>query len=197
MRGSREFCFLFVFATLLLTVAAARADRDKSRLYVKDGEKKKTGQCVCVFDFDETLRVQNATGWDVGSKDSREIVNKCRELGYEVALASANCDSPKMRFILPNRIDDDIFTDAWFDSPAFQHCDPWKTNELNKLMKYYDTPAECLMFFDDLVHNVKKHATDVGVHWIHVDGEHGVTWDDFWDIHPYLTQTCDCIPRKV
>ncbi|GMH35196.1 hypothetical protein BSKO_03064 [Bryopsis sp. KO-2023] len=194
MGASRELCFLFVCAALLLGGVSAR---DKSRLFVEKGEEKKTGQCVCVFDFDETLRVQNSTGWSVGSKDSREIVNKCRDLGYEVALASANCDTPKMKFVLPNHIDDDIFTDAWFESPAFQNCDPWKTNELNKLMDHFKTPAECMMFFDDLKYNVEKHATEVGVHWVHVDPEHGVTWDDFWALHPYLEQTCDCIPRKV
>lgn len=114
-----------------------------------------------------------------------------------MALASANCDTDKMRFILPNRIDDDIFTDRWFESPAFQTCEPWKTKELNALMDYYKSPPQCMMFFDDLSHNVHKHATDVGVHWRHVDGHIGVSWEDFGSLHADLLKTCDCIPRKI
>lgn len=115
-----------------------------------------------------------------------------QEYGYEVALASANCDKAKMKLILPNHIDDDIFTPAWFESPAFQHCEPYKTYELNRILEFFDTPAACAMFFDDLEYNVEKYARDVGVNWRLVDPEHGVTWDDFWAVVPQLKDRCDC-----
>lgn len=126
-----------------------------------------------------------------------QIICYEQELGYEVALASANCDTNKMRFVLPNRIDDDIFTDRWFESPAFQTCEPWKTKELDALLEHFDTPRQCMMFFDDLSYNVHRHATKVGVHWRHVDKNVGVLWEDFNSLHPDLLETCDCVPRKV
>lgn len=127
----------------------------------------------------------------------KQVPCHVQELGYEVALASANCDTDKMRFVLPNRIDDDIFTDRWFETPAFQNCEPWKTKELDALLQHFDTPRQCLMFFDDLSYNVHRHATVTGVHWRHVDDKTGVLWHDFNSLHPDLLRTCDCIPRKV
>lgn len=190
------FQLILLMSCALVCRGSAQGGDIQSKITVEGGGKV-AGTCVCVFDFDHTLRVQNETGWDVGSKDSKGIVRKCRELGYEVALASANCDEAKMRFVLPNRIDDDIFTDRFFESPAFQHCDPWKTKELTKLLEHFETPPQCMMFFDDLSYNVHKHATDVGIHWRHVDEDHGVLWEDFGSLHADLLRTCECKPRIV
>jgi len=102
-----------------------------------------------------------------------------------------------MKLVLPNRIDDDIFTPYWFETPAFQHCDAYKTNELTKILNYFETDPGCAMFFDDLEYNVQKYARDVGVHWKHVNPEYGVTWDDFWGLMPQLQSSCNCQPPEV
>eukprot|EP00210_Caulerpa_lentillifera_P007876 g7517.t1 len=186
----------FVFVLFHVCFSSVALAHSSSRTLLNEPSKT-SGQCVCIFDFDLTLRVQNETGWDTGSKDSRGIVRKCKEYGYEIALASANCNTEKMKLILPNHIDSEIFNAQWFESPAFQNCDAYKTNELSKILKYFDTSPKCAMFFDDLEFNLRKYARDVGVHWRHVNPETGVTWDDFWGLVPELQSTCDCHPPKI
>lgn len=171
--------------------AASRSLLDHAQSVANESVAKVSGQCVCIFDFDLTLRVQNSTGHDVGSEDSPGIVRHCKDLGYEVALASANCNTEKMKYVLPT-IDDDIFTDHWFETPLFQNCDWYKIKELNKITDYLDTPPACAMFFDDLEFNVKEYGRRAGVNWRHVNPETGVTWTDFGSLHPELLKRCDC-----
>lgn len=114
-----------------------------------------------------------------------------QEMGYEVAIASANCNTYKLHKVLP-KIDGELFTKSFFQSNAFQHCDSWKTNELTKILSHYNTKPECAMFFDDQYHNVHIHGRNVGVNWRLVDGHTGVTWNDFWGLHPEMERRCGC-----
>lgn len=151
---------------------------------------KASGLCVCIFDFDETLRVWKDGYGDSPAADGGAIVNKCRELGYEIAIASANCNTEKLQKVLPTV--NGVFEPSFFETMAFQNCDHWKTHQLNKILNYFGTQPECAMFFDDQGHNLHKHAANVGVNGRHVHGDTGVTWDDFWFAKSEMESRCNC-----
>ncbi|GIL41963.1 hypothetical protein Vafri_46, partial [Volvox africanus] len=153
--------------------------------------------CVCVFDFDETLRVisPDKTDLDMPAQDGAGIIRKCREYGWEIAVASANDNYQKLEKILSQRIDGSIFSPEFFNSSAFQYHWFNKTVSLHNIMRYYDTQPQCMMLFDDAEHN-RKYADALGVTFIKARNDTGVRWDDFIEGQKYLHQKCWCAKPK-
>ncbi|GMH35819.1 hypothetical protein BSKO_03687 [Bryopsis sp. KO-2023] len=190
-----KFC---VGAAMLLLIAPGSESRSHALRHYRDIassetelEIKQSGLCVCIFDFDETLRVWKGENGDSPAPDGGAIVNKCRELGYEIAIASANCNTEKLQRVLPV-VNDGVFRPSFFETVAFQNCDSWKTHQLNKILNYFGTKPECAMFFDDQGHNLDKHAKNVGVNGRHVRRDTGVTWKDFWHTKSEMEKRCNC-----
>ena len=53
--------------------------------------------------------------------------------GYAVAIASAGCKTDFVKTFLQRRVAPDIFTDAFFATPAFQMCQPIKARLIPRL----------------------------------------------------------------
>lgn len=73
--------------------------------------------------------------------------------GYGIAIASANGDESKIKPVLRDKIDGNTFNDAFFNSAAFQIGESYKTYELQRIARYYNTQTPCIMFFDDGEHD--------------------------------------------
>ena len=53
------------------------------------------------------------------------------------------------------------FTSAFLSSPAFQSDTGDKARELETIAAFYNTPAQCLILFDDSVAN-QRYAAETG-----------------------------------
>ena len=135
---------------------------------------------LCIFDFDDTIKVGAGRQIGVG-RDAKPIIDKCRELGYGVAIASASCETGFQKVFLRDAVDEDIFSDDMLASDAYQSCQPNKTPALRKVLRHFemDEVPECAVFFDDKEFN-GKFSAEVDVPFVKVDPEYGVTWNDFW-----------------
>ncbi|PNW76736.1 hypothetical protein CHLRE_11g469224v5 [Chlamydomonas reinhardtii] len=128
---------------------------------------------------------------DVPAPDAKRVVQGCKDAGYEIAIASANDEIDKMKKVLGQRLDPAVFTEAFFDSSAFQmHYDD-KSITLNNIIKYYDTQPGCVMLFDDQEWN-KAYATDQGVLMIMTPTNAGIRYADFTRGAAELQRYCDC-----
>ena len=58
----------------------------------KPAKVKGTVDRLCIFDFDDTIKVGVGRRIEVG-RDAKAIIDKCREMGYGVAIASASCET--------------------------------------------------------------------------------------------------------
>ncbi|KAG2432257.1 hypothetical protein HXX76_009175 [Chlamydomonas incerta] len=151
--------------------------------------------CVCAFDFDGVLRAAppGARDQDVPAPDAKRVVQGCKDAGYEIAIASANDDIEKMKKVLGQRLDPSVFTEAFFDSSAFQmHYDD-KSITLSNIIRYYDTQPGCVMLFDDQEWN-KAYASDLGVLMIMTPTNAGIRYADFARGAAELQRYCDCAP---
>ncbi|GLC35125.1 hypothetical protein PLESTM_000282100 [Pleodorina starrii] len=171
-----------------------RALLSRRALLGSDSKKQKPyDTCVCVFDFDETLRVisSDKKDWDVPAQDGAGIIAKCKEYGWEIGVASANDNVQKLHKVLGQKVDNSTFTQEFFDSSAFQYHWYNKTVSLDAIARYYDTQPECMMLFDDMEHN-RKYAEALDVTFMHVRNDTGVRWSDFVDGQKYLHDKCWC-----
>ena len=109
---------------------------------------------LCIFDFDATIKEGIARNVDVG-RDIDGIVKRCKDMGYGIAIASANCEIDNMKTFLRDSVSADIFSDVMLSSPAFQACQPVRTPALIKLLDHFGlrTVSKCAVFFDDQVHH--------------------------------------------
>ncbi|EFJ46196.1 hypothetical protein VOLCADRAFT_93384 [Volvox carteri f. nagariensis] len=153
--------------------------------------------CVCVFDFDETLRVisKDKKDFDVPAEDGQGIIRKCKEYGWEIGVASANDNYQKLQKVLSERVDNVTFTPEFFSSTAFQYHWFNKSISLNNIARYYDTQPQCMMLFDDAEHN-RKYADKLNVTFIKVRNDTGVRWEDFTEGQKYMHQKCWCASPK-
>ena len=102
--------------------------------------------------------------------DARWAVQACVARGYEVAIASAGCKAAFVKTFLQQRVDPDIFDDAFFTTPAFQTCVLDKTISMTRIVQYYgiDDARQCAILFDDIEYNT-RYATSIGAGAIYVD----------------------------
>eukprot|EP00798_Chlamydomonas_sp_ICE-L_P020494 gene20494-27285_t len=100
--------------------------------------------CMCIFDFDETLRVvkgvegRDHQNEDAPADDAVQVIAECKNLGCGIAIASANGNREKLTEVLP-KIDAGTFTEDFFNSALFQYG--------------YNDKTNCVAFFDDQEHN--------------------------------------------
>lgn len=166
------------------------AKQDEWYSQCKPAKNKGTVERLCIFDFDDTIKIGAGRRISVG-RDVTEIVEKCRELGYGVAIASASCETEFQKAFLRDAVDDTIFSADMLSSDAYQSCQPNKTPALRKVLDHFemgDVP-ECAVFFDDQDLN-GKFSAEVEVPFVKVDPKFGVTWNDFWFGMSLLEKNC-------
>jgi len=168
---------------------------------------KPTKSRVCIFDFDDTIKVhQPGTGSSFEEyysgragastkvkpgKDALGAIEKCIEMGYGVAIATASCEVDFVKSFLNKKVDGDIFSNAMLSSSRFQSCQPRKTPALKSILSAYDMSGfpECAVLFDDKNLN-GKYAREAEVNFVKVDPKYGVSWDDFWQGMSMLDRKC-------
>ncbi|KAG2446961.1 hypothetical protein HYH02_008115 [Chlamydomonas schloesseri] len=155
--------------------------------------------CVCVFDFDETLRVvsPDKSNFDMPAPDGPGIVKACKDNGWEIGIASANDNNGKLQKVLSTTAYNQagVFTPEFFTSNAFQYHWYNKTISLEAIKDYYDTYPQCMMLFDDMEHN-RKYADAAGVIFQKVSNDTGVRWSDFDTARKTLANQCWCAKPK-
>lgn len=102
--------------------------------------------------------------------DARWAVQACVARGYEIAIASAGCKTEFAKVFLQRRVDGDVFTDAFFATPAFQMCVLDKTVSMTRIVQFFgiDDARQCAILFDDVQYNT-RYATSIGAGGIYVD----------------------------
>lgn len=145
---------------------------------------------LCIFDFDDTIKIGAGRRIRL-SKDAREIIRKCRDMGYGIAIASASCETDFQKAFLRDAVDGGIFSDDMLSSQAYQACQPDKYPALLKVLDHFDmeNAPECAIFFDDKSFN-GKFSAQADVPFVLVDPEYGVTWNDFWQGMTMLDKKC-------
>ena len=111
--------------------------------------------------------------------DAKWVIDACAARGYEVAIATAGCRSDYVKSYLARRVEPDIFTPALLASPAFQACQPVKTDSLPKIMAYYGLAAApgCGVLFDQGFN--KHYAAQSGLGFSDVDIRTGLQARNF------------------
>ena len=122
--------------------------------------------------------------------------------GYEVAIATAGCKTEFIKQFLQRRVDADIFTDAFFNTTAFQMCQKDKTISLTAIVKYFglNDARQCAILFDDLQYNC-RYATSIGMggQWVdngsmqYKEGEPGIRASDFFAAKTKWEKTCPVV----
>lgn len=146
-------------------------------------------------DFDDTLKNEG----NVVANDAAWVVHACVSHGYDVAVASAGCKTDFVKTFLQRRVAPDVFTDEFFASPAFQLCQPVKTQSLTPIVQYFglDQARRCAVLFDNSAYN-KVFADTVGISWQFVDngnmdqkpGEPGIRASDFFAAQATWDKAC-------
>lgn len=155
---------------------------------------KKSGQCVCVLDFDDTLKVYTDKGKNsVNSiaKDAWAVLDKCLDSKYAIAIASANDDGDRKVKPILKQIQPDIFSDDFIKSSACQIGVQNKTISLQRIQAHFKTDSRCMMLLDD-GHWNRKFADALGVIFQQVDPRYGLRYKDFDDASWRMGQQCDC-----
>lgn len=78
---------------------------------------------------------------DSMAPDAKWVIDACVARGYEIAVATAGCRADFVKSYLARRVEPDVFTPALLASPAFQACQPVKSESLPKIMAYYGLAA--------------------------------------------------------
>lgn len=130
--------------------------------------------CVCSFDFDLTLRIVKGKDYDFPAPDAMSVIQACQSRGCNIAIASANGNSDKLKHVLGSRVDPSVFTDNFFSSPAFQYGNDDKSISLRAIRAFYNADPGCLVLFDDQWFN-KQFADRTGSVFIKVDPSIGVS----------------------
>ena len=107
--------------------------------------------CLCVFDFDLTLRIIRGNNQDTPAPDAKKAIQICQSNGCQIGIASANGNADKLKHVLSTKIEPSLFTEAFFNSPAFQYGKSDKSISLNALQSFTGTRTSCIIFFDDQV----------------------------------------------
>jgi len=104
------------------------------------------------------------------ASDARWAVQACVARGYEVAIATAGCKPAFLKTFLQRRVEGDVFSDAFFASPAFQTCVLDKTVSMTRIVQYFglDDARQCAILFDDIFYNI-RYATSIGAGGVYVD----------------------------
>lgn len=119
--------------------------------------------------------------------------------GFEVAIASAGCKTEFVKQFLSRRVDGDIFTDAFFNSTAFQMCQKDKTVSLTPIVGFFglDTARQCAILFDDTNYNGGyARSIGMGFEWVNNGnleykvGEQGIRASNFFNALASWAKTC-------
>ena len=118
------------------------------------------------------------------------VIDACVAHGYDVALATAGCRADFVRAYLAKRVDPDVWTPALLASPAFQACQPVKTNSIPPIMAHYglDTARGCGVLFDQGFN--KRYADLTGVGFVDVDIKTGLQARDWAAAQAQLDRNC-------
>ena len=116
---------------------------------------------------------------DSMAPDAKWVIDACAAKGYDIAIATAGCRTDFVKSYLARRVEPDIFTPALLSSPAFQACQPVKTESLPKIMAYYGLAAApgCGVLFDQNFN--RRYATLSGLGFAPVDIHTGLLARDF------------------
>ena len=93
--------------------------------------------------------------------------------------------------MFPQEMYPSVFSKSFLSSPAFKYGRGDKTIGLKAILKFYGTPGQCAMMFDDQIHN-KKYADKTGVYFRQVNEDKGVAWSDYSAALKEMRKRCRC-----
>eukprot|EP00798_Chlamydomonas_sp_ICE-L_P020518 gene20518-27310_t len=167
------FAMVFALGNACLLVSAKRGDSQmmsgNRRLleYYDAPEEDSSSQdcvqygCMCIFDFNKTLRVVKGWDQDAPPDDAVQVIAECKNLGCGIAIASANGDREKITEVLP-RMDSGTFTEDFFNSALFQYGQSDKEITLKAILSCTNVQPNCAAFFDDGEENRHSIHTSAG-----------------------------------
>ena len=127
---------------------------------------------------------------DSMAPDAKWVIDACAARGYEIAVATAGCRADFVKSYLSRRVEPDIFTPALLSSPAFQACQPVKSESLPKIMAHFGLAAApgCGVLFDQGFN--RRYATQAGLGFADVDIRTGLQARDFAAAEAEFAKNC-------
>lgn len=114
-----------------------------------------------------------------------------QEAGFQVGVASDNCFGKEIQSILSNEVNSKLFTDAYFESGAYEDCKLDKTPTLTAMTAFFELRPECVVFFDVRGRN-EEFSSAADVRFVGVDKKKGVTLKNLETGISMLTDECGC-----
>lgn len=170
---------------------------ERQLLAKKRRGRKKNALCACVFGFDNVVYIPDNTLFAVPgggghlARDAKEVVNTCKDAGFQIGVASENCFTKEIQRILKDEVSSDIFTGRFFGSGAYQDCKLDKTPALTSVTTFYELRPECVIFFD-VKGQSEEHSSAANVRLVGVDKKKGVTLKNMEAGISMLTDECGC-----
>jgi len=137
---------------------------------------------VVVFDFDDTL-LDHVEGEDSRwASYAQSAISHLKARGINIAVCSRNTNSNDALNRALRRLDSEFFTDAFFNSPAFQdNTGVEKWDDIQQIMAHYRvTREDHVVFFDDTQQNIDSVGAASDVITMPVE-ENGIDRDEFRD----------------